>query len=238
MEKQSIQTKIKLKEQVITNFMERIFISAKLKEQLSKEKISEISKKLPQKIAIVYSIQYKKQALEIKKIFSKDKDILLFSQVLGCSVPNFPEEIQSILVISSGEFHASSIANTIGKPTYVFDLHKIRKISQEQVEKEQARKKTSYLNFLHANNIGLLVSLKPGQENINYSVKIKSELENKFPDKKFYIFISNNINTEEFENFPDINSWINTACPRMDLDYENAGKIINISDLLDYMKSN
>jgi diphthamide biosynthesis enzyme Dph1/Dph2-like protein len=48
----------------------------------------------------------------------------------------------------------------------------------------------------------------------------------KLKNKKNYFFLSNEINVNEFENF-DINSWINTACPRMDFD----SSVINISDL-------
>ena len=213
--------------------MKRIFIPAKLKESLTNKRVSEISKKLPGKIAIVYSIQYQKQALSIKEQLSKEKEVLAFSQILGCSLIKFPKDIEAILVISSGEFHASSIANSTGKKVYVFDLHNLKEISKSDVEKVQKKKKASYLNFLHADNIGILVSTKPGQENLELTEKTKKKLENKFPEKQFFIFISNNINTGEFENFPDIKSWVNTACPRMDLEHR---KIINISDLLSYIE--
>ena len=44
--------------------------------------------------------------------------------------------------------------------------------------------------------------------------------------KNSYVFICDNIDEGEFENFPGIDIWINTACPRID------GKnIINAEDL-------
>lgn len=214
--------------------MKRIFIPANLKEPLSNKQVSEISKKLPEKIAIVYSIQYQKQALDIKKHLSKEKEISVFSQILGCSLIKFPKEIEAILVISSGSFHASSIASSTGKNVFVFDLHNLKEISKSDVENVQKKKKASYLTFLHSDKIGLLVSTKPGQENLEHTERIKKKLENKFPEKSFYVFLSNNINTSEFENFPDIKSWVNTACPRMDLEHN---KIINITDLLDYVRA-
>ena len=36
----------------------------------------------------------------------------------------------------------------------------------------------------------------------------------KLKDKKSYIFIADTINESEFENFPFIECWVNTACPR------------------------
>ena len=45
--------------------------------------------------------------------------------------------------------------------------------------------------------------------------------------KQSYLFICNNINTYEFENF-GLDSWVNTACPRMDME---DNKIINIDKL-------
>ena len=49
----------------------------------------------------------------------------------------------------------------------------------------------------------------------------------KIKNKGVYLFISNETNTKEFENFPDINSWINTACPRLDFD----NSVTNVGDL-------
>ena len=51
------------------------------------------------------------------------------------------------------------------------------------------------------------------------SLELKKKL-----DKKSYLFIADNINSSEFENFPDIQSWVNTSCPRMDM---NDNRIIN-----------
>ena len=81
------------------------------------------------------------------------------------------------------------------------------------------KRKASYLNYLNADKIGVLVSLKPGQQKLSIAISLLNKLKN----KKSYIFLCNNINTSEFENF-GIDAWINTACPRMDFDNP---KIIN-----------
>ena len=71
--------------------------------------------------------------------------------------------------------------------------------------------------------IGIIVSIKPGQEAMKRALALKNKLKN----KDSYIFLCNDINTREFENFPAIQSWVNTACPRLDFD----SSIINIADL-------
>ncbi len=78
--------------------------------QINKSKILEISKRLPESIAICYSIQYIDQAKEIKALLEKTHKITKFIQVLGCSKPFLPKTTQAILLITDGRFHAISLS--------------------------------------------------------------------------------------------------------------------------------
>ncbi len=203
--------------------MKTLFIPTKIKSEVNKSKILEISKKLPKNLAIAYSIQYKDIADEIKKILSKKHKITQFIQILGCSKPKFPKETKSILLISSGRFHAISLASKNKIPVYILESNKLKKISKEQIDSMKRKNKASYVKFLNAQKIGILISTKPGQENFKKAIILKNKLKN----KDSYLFISNEINSREFENFPEIQSWINTACPRLDFD----SSIINIDKI-------
>ncbi len=202
--------------------METLFIPAEAKAEVNYSKIEKISKKLPKSISVVYSIQYKKIAEEIKKILSEKHKITKFTQVLGCSKPKFPKQTKAILLIGSGKFHALSLASEISLPIYILERDKFYKISEKDIDSYKKNKKASYLNFLNSEEAGILVSIKPGQQNLQKALSLKKNLK----DKKCYLFLGNNINSEEFENF-SIKSWINTACPRLDMDI----RIINVSDL-------
>lgn len=202
--------------------MKTIFIPAKIKSKVNKSKILEISKKLPKNIAIAYSIQYKDIALEIKKILSQKHKVIKIVQVLGCSKPNFSKNTQAILLISTGRFHAISLAYEAKLPVYILDHDNFIKISNKDIELFEKRQKASYVKFLNANKVGILVSTKPGQQNLKKALEFKKKTK-----KKAYLFISNNMDSTEFENF-NINSWINTACPRLDM---INNKIINPSRL-------
>ena len=193
--------------------MKTLFIPAKIKSKVNKPKILEISKKLPKNIAIVYSIQYKDIAFEIKNILSKSHKIVKLVQILGCSKFHFPKNTFAILLIISGRFHAISLAVESNLPIYILEHNKLRKISNKDIEFFKQKQKASYLNFLNADKIGILVSTKPGQQNLKKALSLKKKIKN----KKSYLFISNNIDVNEFENFR-LNCWVNTACPRLDMD--------------------
>ena len=80
------------------------------------------------------------------------------------------------------------------------------------------------MKFLSSKNIGILVSIKPGQYNLKKAFALKKKLR----DKKCYIFLSDNIGAEQLENFPFIECWVNTACPRI---ADNLN-VVNISELV------
>lgn len=201
--------------------MKTLFIPAKSKLVINKLKIQEISKKLPKNIAIAYSIQYKNQAEQVKKILSKTHKITKFLQVLGCSKLKL-KNTKAILLIGDGKFHAVSLASETKLPIYILN-NSFSKISKKQIESLEKRQKSAYIKFLNANKIGILVSTKPGQQNLKKAIALK----NKLKDKSSYLFVSNNLDTAEFENF-GLNSWVNTACRRLDI---NDSSIINIDRL-------
>ena len=184
--------------------------------------LEQLSSKLPENIVIAYSIQFKDIAFQVKQILSKNHKITKLIQVLGCSKPSFPENTQAVILIGSGRFHAISLALSSELPIYMLEKDKLSKIPDSEVESLKKTKKASYLKFLNADKVGILISTKPGQENLKKAL----ELSKKIKDKSTYLFISNNLNTLEFENF-GLESWVNTACPRLDMDFP----IINIEDL-------
>jgi len=185
---------------------------------LSKQEIA----KLPKTLFLAYSIQYKTLAKSIKQQLQSNKiKIQKFQQVLGCTKINTK---LPILLISTGKFHAQNLF--LQTPIlYTLENNKIIKISNKEILRLKAKKKTALIKFLKADKIGILVSTKPGQENLNKAIKLKQKLEKKH--KQSYIFISNNIDTAQFENF-NIDSWVNTACPG--LAFDNAD-IINIDEI-------
>jgi 2-(3-amino-3-carboxypropyl)histidine synthase len=201
--------------------MKTIFIPAKVTSEINVKKIQSL--KLPKSIAIAYSIQFKDIASKVQEILSKNYKITSLIQVLGCSKPNFPKETQAVLLIGSGRFHAVSLGLETNLPIYILESNELSKISEKEIESLKKKKHASYMRFLNSEKVGIIVSTKPGQERLKKAIELKSKLKN----KKSYIFIANDLDTRQFENFNDITAWINTACPRMDFD----SSAINIGDL-------
>jgi len=193
-------------------------IQKNLNIKLSKTEIN----KLPKNLFLAYSIQYKELAQDIKKQLTANKiNIEKFQQVLGCSKVSTK---LPILLISTGKFHAQNLF--LQTPIlYTLKNNKIIRISDKEIARIKAYKKTALMKFLKSEKIGILVSTKLGQENMKKAIKLKQKLEKQ--GKKAYVFICNNIDISQFENF-NIQSWINTACPGLSMDNPN---IINIDDL-------
>jgi len=76
-----------------------------------------------------------------------------------------------------------------------------------------------------ADNVGVLVSTKSGQQYLKNALLLKRS------KKNIYIFVDNTFNYAEMENFPFIDVWVNTACPRIG-DDETPKPLININDAL------
>lgn len=198
--------------------MKTLFIESKRNLVLDKEKLAELVKILPRTIYIAFSIQYKELARQVKNAI-KNKQILGFSQVLGCST--LDTKAEAILLIGESRFHALNLALS-GKEVFIFDNYSVNKIDKGEIEIMKKKEKGKYLKFLSSKSVGIIVSVKKGQDNIKEAEKLKMKLENE--GKKVFLFVAENINTNELENFPDIEIWVNTACPGLALD---SSKIIN-----------
>lgn len=158
---------------------------------------------------VVTTIQYLKQ---IKKYFPKTK------QILGCS--EF-KKANTYLYIGTGKFHPLRLTR-YSKNIYILnpETKQFYKLPNQEIINYNKQLQGKLNKFYATKSYGILVSTKPGQNNIKQAIKLNKKLKNS------YIFITNNININEFENFPQIKLWINTACPR--IEHKN---IINLEDI-------
>jgi 2-(3-amino-3-carboxypropyl)histidine synthase len=184
---------------------------------------------LPKEILLAYSIQYKHTAEELKKkLESKKIKVKGPTQVLGCT--NLKSSIP-ILLVGSGKFHALNLGLRNNIPVYIYNSGKITELDKKELEMLKARKTAALSKFLYAEKIGIIVSTKPGQENLKQAEGLKKLITKKYPEKTISLFLSNNINLSEFENFP-VDFWINTACPGL---FYDTSKIINSDDILAFL---
>jgi diphthamide biosynthesis enzyme Dph1/Dph2-like protein len=179
-----------------------------------------------QYIPILYSVKTHLESNGKKVILKKGP--AYEGHVIGCNPAAFSKEADTLLLITDGKFHALNNAIQMEKEIYVFNTHTLEKLSYEEIKKVNMKRQAAIKKFLMADNVGILVSTKPGQ-NFKSAEKIKEKLEKK--GKKAYIFESDNINPSEFENF-SLPIYINTACFGLGLD---DSRIVNLQDILGFI---
>jgi diphthamide biosynthesis enzyme Dph1/Dph2-like protein len=209
--------------------MKILYIEAKKKDSSSSAISIAGLPKVIKELFLAYSIQYESEAKAIKsKLESNHIKVAGFQQVLGCTKlkTSFP-----ILLIGSGKFHALNLALQNKTPVYIYNNSCITETDPKELENLKKKTQIALNRFFVSNKVGILVSTKPGQENLNKAEKLKEKIIEKFPEKKAYILISNHINISEFENF-DIDLFINTSCPGL---INDSSKIINIDDILPFL---
>jgi len=174
--------------------------------------------------------------LGIEVITSQPKRTGCSSQLLGCDSAkdslNLDEEVDAFLYIGDGKFHPQALVYGQEREIICDDPigKKFSLLTKEDLAANLKRAKGALVKFHSSDNIGVVITMKPGQEFYLKSL----ELEKKYPTKKFYYFIDNNISFNQLENFPFIDVWVNTACPRIGLDDQESFRkgVVNLRNVI------
>ncbi len=216
--------------------MKTLFIETRRKFKDSEIKYKLLDGLKGKTISLAATIQYIDLIPKVKSYLeSKNKKVIIKqgahrkAHVLGCNSSALDKSADILLIITDGTFHAINNAIQLQKPIYVFTTRTLEKIEQKEIDAHNKKTLTKQKKFLTAKTVGLLVSTKHGQHQKTIH-KIKGKI--KKLDKEVYIFETDNINTDEFENFPQIQIWINTACPGLARDDM---RIINLSDIIEFI---
>jgi len=192
--------------------MKILHIPAKAKVAINLSKI-----KLQGKTGMLTTAQHLDKVKAIKK-----ENFTFLGQVLGCNAKNAKGNYDQYLYIGSGKFHPIRIALETNKPVYTYNpfTKQFKELDNKEIIKIKKRIKGAYLKYLNAKKIGIISTTKGQNFNKDFN----------FKNKKVYHFMCNNI-TNQIENFPDIEVWVNTACPRLAYEGEFNASIINMEDL-------
>ncbi|MBU1198387.1 MAG: 2-(3-amino-3-carboxypropyl)histidine synthase subunit [Nanoarchaeota archaeon] len=218
--------------------MKTFFIEARYKGKIKLP--DELIDKLPNKIVLFTTVQFLDSVDNIKKkLEKKQKKVLLLKtehtkhagQLLGCNIKEFKQDFDAFLYIGDGMFHPKALLLKNSKPVFAFNpfSKKFFKLEEKEINDMKKKQKGALMKFMASKEIGVLVSTKPGQNKL----KQAQTLEKKFPEKKFYFLMFDTIDFAELENFPFVECFVNTACPRIAFDEaEKIRKpIVNIEDL-------
>jgi len=216
--------------------MEVLFIETKKKFKDSEIKYNLLDNLEGKTVSLAATIQYIGLIPKVKEYLeSKGKKVVTKEgahykgHVLGCNSSALDNSADTLLMITDGTFHAMNNAIQLQREIYIFTTQTLKKIEQKEIDAHNKKTLIKQKKFLMADTIGLLVSSKHGQHQKAIH-KIKEKIEQK--DKKVYVFESNNINTAEFENFPQVQIWVNTACFGL---AQDDMRIINLTDILEFL---
>lgn len=162
-------------------------------------------------------------------------------QILGCdsyadSLQLDLKTIDGFIYIGDGYFHPNALLLAQEyedeiKPVIIVNVVQqlVEIIDKSHIEKYLKKKKGNLARFHMSDNIGVFVTSKWGQEYKETALKLKKQ----YPKKSFYYFISDNFADLEMENFPYVECWVNTACPRIGQDdiVRHKFPVVNIKDI-------
>lgn len=220
------------------------FIEAKATIDLEMPK--ELLKEFPDSIAIAAATQFVDKLPKFVEFLKENgKGVTLirgnhakhWGQIVGCSYSDFrydnENEFEAFLYIGDGLFHPKAMILNSGKEVFTFDpfIKKITKLDKTMMDEIKRLQKVNRTKFLHAKNIGVLVTTKPGQMSVQAKLLDIFSLKEKFPDKNFYYIAVNTLDFNQLDNFSFIDAYVNTACNRLIDDTDKFPKpMINIEE--------
>jgi 2-(3-amino-3-carboxypropyl)histidine synthase len=141
-------------------------------------------------------------------------------QVIGCNFSNaqsVSEQVEAFLFVGGGRFHAIGVALATAKPTIIADPYEKRAYSiHDEVPRILKQRWASISEAKGAENFGVLIGLKSGQNRVREAVKIKEKLQKS--GRKATLLALREITSNALMQFPNIDAFVNTACPRLSLD--------------------
>jgi 2-(3-amino-3-carboxypropyl)histidine synthase len=141
-------------------------------------------------------------------------------QVMGCdysNVKSVANDVEAFLFIGGGRFHALGIALSTSKPTIIADPYENRAYCIDEEAQAVLKQRWACIEEAgHAKTFGVLIGLKIGQKRLDEALKIK-EIAKK-NGKAAFLFAVREILPEALLEFPSVDAYVNTACPRISLD--------------------
>jgi len=188
-----------------------------------------IAKQVPPRYGLVAPIQ---EVDSLKQIKEQLQDAVIAGQILGCrqeEAEKIADEVDGFLCVSTGYFHPIGLYLTTKKPILIYNPtdETLKPLEQEKVDNFLQQRRAAKLRFLKAERVGIIVSSKTGQNGIASAMRLKQRT-----DKKYYVFATDTLNYPELQNFPFIECWINTACPRI---VDEKPDMVNIADVREFL---
>lgn len=156
-----------------------------------------------------------------KEVTVCDLGILKYpGQVTGCNFSNvraITDQVDGFLFIGGGKFHALGVALSTARPTIAANPYTGEVFSLEgEVQRIWRKRFAEIYEFRNAESVGVIVGLKIGQKRLNQALQMKKLVEDSA--RKATVLALREITENALRQFPTLDAFINTACPRLALD--------------------
>ncbi|MEM3458181.1 MAG: diphthamide biosynthesis enzyme Dph2 [Candidatus Bathyarchaeia archaeon] len=195
---------------------------------------SAIEKALPiiekwRKIGLTTTVQHVQALDSVREILLRAGKIVVLGdagrlnypgQVIGCDYSNaksIAKDVEAFIFVGGGRFHALGVALSTSKPTIVADPYENRAYPiDEEAAKILKQRWASIEEAQKAKSTAVLIGLKPGQRRFDEALNLKRKLEEN--GKTAFLFVVREVTPEVLMEFPTVDAYVNTACPRISLD--------------------
>jgi 2-(3-amino-3-carboxypropyl)histidine synthase len=141
-------------------------------------------------------------------------------QITGCNYSNakvVSDKVSAFLYIGGGKFHPIGVTLATRKPTIVADPFQKKAFKiQDEATRIIKKRWANIQQFKQAKRIGIIIGLKPGQKRYHQALKFRDLLSK--ASKQTILLALKEITPEVSMQFPTVEAFINTACPRITLD--------------------
>jgi 2-(3-amino-3-carboxypropyl)histidine synthase len=181
------------------------------------------------KIGLVTTVQHVHQLDEAKKLLeAAGKTVFVGNadstkhpgQVLGCDFGNaqsVSEEVEAFLFVGGGRFHAMGVTLATGKPIIIADPYEeLAYPIHDDARRVIMQRWGNISEAKEAKSFGVLISLKSGQMRLKAALYIKEKLERN--GWKATLLALREVTPSALMQFPTLDAFVNTACPRLSLD--------------------
>jgi 2-(3-amino-3-carboxypropyl)histidine synthase len=162
-----------------------------------------------------------------KVLIGKSNTVTYDGQVLGCDFSSALVSCDEILFIGSGSFHPEGIALYTGKRVIAADPFTLQ---IRIVEPDELRKKRYGMiaRAMDAKSFGIILGLKSGQLNLTEALAVQRKAADKGLDA--YLIAMDEITEARLLGFK-VDSFVNTACPRLIEDFVHFNKpVLSINE--------
>ena len=210
--------------------------------------LKDFSSSLGNKVGLITTVQHCHKIFSLKEQLVKNGFSVFTgrgfrtkheAQILGCDVgaaTSIKEKVDFFIYVGTGRFHPIAVSVATNKPVLKYNpfTKQLAELSLEEVDKYKKHVRAGQVAFLSSHKIGILLTEKSGQRNFELAMLLKEKIKN--AGKKPFVLAFDTLDFSQLENFPFIECFVNTACPRLIDDYLKFPRpVVNASDIMEFL---